>query len=163
MRFILGLATLCLISSSCLAQAAQIDRIDIASYGLYTGDITGSAASSAVGTNNLSSNIRHAATTKVVPAQIGVRFGFEYTVVGTPSGAAVNLTKVEIFPPAGLDVPGKGPVRRDSYVQQSEIGGTIYTGYRFDNAWELVPGIWRLELWDGKRRLASEKFKVVRQ
>jgi hypothetical protein len=162
-RFILALATIGLVSSSCLAQTAQIDRIDIVSYGVYTADVSEPGVSSEVGQNILSTNIKHAATTKVVPAEIGVRFGFEFAVVGSPNDADVNLTKVTIFPPAGVKVPDKGAVHRDHYDVAVRIGGTSYSGYRFDHDWELVPGTWTLQLWDGKRRLASMSFKVVRK
>jgi hypothetical protein len=40
--------------------------------------------------------------------------------------------------------------------------GTIsYTGYSFDQAWEFVPGVWTLEVLQGKRLLASMSFTVV--
>jgi hypothetical protein len=42
------------------------------------------------------------------------------------------------------------------------IGQINYRGYVFENDWELVPGAWTIELWDGKRKLASQTFDVVK-
>ena len=35
------------------------------------------------------------------------------------------------------------------------IGAINYRGYVFEQDWELVPGAWTFELWDGQRMLAK--------
>src|SRR5580704_9658908 len=47
-------------------------------------------------------NVQHRETKKNFPAQIGTSFGFGYAVIGKPDGAAVNLRRVVVFPPPGL-------------------------------------------------------------
>lgn len=36
-----------------------------------------------------------------------------------------------------------------------------FTGWRFDNPWELVPGTWRIELLHQERAIASQEFEVT--
>jgi hypothetical protein len=36
-------------------------------------------------------------------------------------------------------------------------------GYQFGHDWEIVPGTWTIELWDGDRKLASQSFQVVKR
>jgi hypothetical protein len=111
---------------------------------------------------NVVSNIRHAVTTTTVPAQIGVHFGFRYRVNGNPPGEKVEIKKVTIFPPAGLKSPKSAqPLQRNEYTFVRSIGETRYTDYSFDSAWELVPGVWTMQLWYGDRKLAEKSFTVV--
>lgn len=163
MRFVIAVLTIALMPIACLAQSAEIDHVDIVAYGIYTADETGTGVNTAIGASRLLGNIRHAATTTTVPAQLGVKFGFEYVIVGSPANGQATLTKVTIFPRAGLRVPGSGPVYRTDYPLTRTIGSVQYTGYQFDNPWELVPGVWTLELWSGDRKLASKRFTVVRR
>ena len=41
------------------------------------------------------------------------------------------------------------------------IGGTSYTDYSLDEPWELVPGKWTMQLWQGSRKLAEKSFTVT--
>ena len=141
---------------------AQVRGVEIVAYGIYTADLQSSKRDSQGIKQSISTNFRRAATTTTVPAQLGVRFGIEYKVVGAPSGKSVSLKKVMVFPPAGLRSPAVSqPILRNETTTTSKIGETTYTGYRLDDPWELVPGPWAIQLWSGDRMLAEKKFTLA--
>jgi Domain of unknown function (DUF3859) len=41
-----------------------------------------------------------------------------------------------------------------------KIGALCLLGYGFDNAWEIVPGIWTEQIWYQDRMLAERTFTV---
>jgi Domain of unknown function (DUF3859) len=159
-RLIIALIAL---GTTCPAFAeAQMRTVEITAYGIYTAHTQSSKRDRQGIKQNISTGFQRAATTTTIPAQLGVRFGFEYKVVGAPAGEIVSLKKVTIVPPAGLRSPVVAqPVKRQEDMVTSKIGDPSYTGYRFDDPWELVPGPWRIELWDGDRKLAEQTFTVV--
>ena len=108
---------------------------------------------------NVATNIRRAVDTTNIPLQVGVRFGIEYKVIGGPADAVVSLKKVMEFPPAGIRSPGSAsPIYRNERMISAKIGQTHYTGISFSEPTDLVAGIWIIQLWDGQRKLAEQKF-----
>jgi hypothetical protein len=107
--------------------------------------------------------VRHAATLRTIPAQIGTTFGFRYEVVGRAHAAPVELRQVVIFPSPGLTPSSSSkPIRQDEFVLQARIGETSYASYTLEDAFELVPGDWVFEIWQGNRKLATQAFRVER-
>lgn len=166
MKIVLSLLLLLLVSTGAYAQTPQIDRIDVVEYGIYTvnTESTLSAPGVAGGTRNIVSDIRHAATTRNVPAQKGVKFGYRFTVIGAPAGTIVPIHMVVILPLPGLRDPAmQKPFTRDEYDRTAGIGTTSFTTYSLDDDWEVVPGIWTFQIWYQGRKLAEQKFTVVKQ
>ena len=90
MTIILSIFALLLASASAYAQGALVERIRFTEYGIYTvdRDVQGRDV---LGINRAAaSNVRHAATLRTIPAQIGTTFGFRYEVIGTPHAAWVR-------------------------------------------------------------------------
>jgi hypothetical protein len=146
MRNILAALLLFLVPAGVHAQAPQITRIDVREYGIYTADMT------------------RTAVTRTIPAQRGVRFGFLFVVIGDPAGAIVPLRTVTIIPSPGLRDPSTQQVRtQNEHDANAHIGNSNFLGYSFDNNWELVPGIWTMQVWHQGRKLAEQTFKVVEQ
>jgi hypothetical protein len=146
-----------------LAQASvSIERIEFKEHGIYTVDrkIEGRDG---VGINKAAAlNLRHAATLRTIPAQMGTTFGFEYNLVGTPNDGTVELREIVIFPRGGVVPPGLStPITRDEFTLEARIGETGYAGYTFEDSFELVTGTWTFEIWYGDRKLGSQSFKVV--
>lgn len=162
-RIILAIAFLALTAFS--AGAEVVHRIDIVQYGIYTATVEAGSRKVMNGlAHNVVTNIHHAVTTTTVPAQLGVHFGFRYRIVGSAPGRHVTLRKVTLFPPPGLKPPDAAkPMQRNEYTLQRKTGETSYTDYSFDHPWELIPGQWTLQLWEGNRKLAEKSFTVVRQ
>jgi hypothetical protein len=164
MTIILSIIALLLTSGAAYTQTPQIERIRSTEYGIYTVDreIQGRDA---LGINKAAaSNVRHAATLRTIPAEIGTTFGFRYEVMGKPHAAPIELRQVVIFPSPGLTPSFSSSSRsiiRDEFLLQTRIGETSYAFYTLEDAFELVPGSWVFEIWQGNRRLAMQVFKVI--
>jgi hypothetical protein len=98
-----------------------------------------------------------------ISARTGVRFGVRYRIVGQPADADVKVKLVIRFPPAGLRNPQTGtPSYSDESTITRKVGKVTTAGFGFDRDWEMVPGIWTIEIWDGNRRLLEQRFTVVK-
>lgn len=95
-----------------------------------------------------------------VVATLGTRFGFRFTVIGTPTNAPIVLTMLGVHPPLTNPVTGRTETK-DVYSQRSWIG-TTYTTYSFDNDWEMVPGIWHFEIWFKEKKLCEQDFDILK-
>jgi hypothetical protein len=148
------------------AQTPQITNATVEDYGIYTAESLSKQAApgTATGTVTPIDNITLAATTHTIPAQIGVRFGFHFTLSGEPDGATVTLHEVTIFPAPGLTNPSTQQTKAKSEFDWTAIlGKTTFKGYTFQHDWELVPGTWTLQVWYQGRELAEQSFNVVKQ
>ena len=160
--FVLFTSLLLMSSNITRAQAPRIDHIEFTEYGIYTVDreIQGRDA---LGINKASaSNIRHAATLRTIPAQIGTTFGFRYKLLGKPYDAPIDLRKIVIFPAPGLiPSPSSTPIAQDEFILNTRIGHTSYASYTLEDSFELVPGKWIIEIWHGGQKLATQSFKNI--
>jgi hypothetical protein len=142
-------------------ESVSVTGADVTEVGIYRAQvITKSAAPGVVsGTNEwLDSFVLSQATTNI-PARIGTRFGFRFTIRGTPSNAPIVLKMVGEHPPYKNPETGKTQTR-DEYELRSWIGQT-YTSYSFDNDWELIPGRFKFEVWHDGKKLCEQSFMVV--
>ena len=141
---------------------AQVRGIEIVRYGIYTADLQSSKRDVQGVKQNISTNFHRAVATTTIPAQLGLRFGIEYKVVGAPRDKTVSLKTVTVYPAVGLRSPAVAqPIFRNEGTATPRIGETNYEGYRFDDEWELVPGPWTIQLWYGDRKLAEKTFTVT--
>jgi hypothetical protein len=151
-----------LISAPALAQ--HVERIEIVEYGVYAAPSANTVAApgTASGVVHEVPQIKLVEKTQTIPARVGVRFGIEYRIVGSATDNQVNLKRMTIFPGGGLRNPSTGKVvTRDEATEPHAIGDLQYSGYVFDDPWELVPGTWTIELWFEDKRLASQSFTVT--
>lgn len=165
MRIVFSLLLMTFLPIYAHAQTPKVERIDIVEYGIYTSDADSKTSVPNVPTGEVlhRANVRLAETTQTVPAQKGVEFGFRFNIVGAPKGK-VQLHVVAIFPPPGLLDPSKNkPLTRGEYDRSDAIGSGGYLSYSFNNDWELVPGVWTLQPWFEGRKMAEQKFTVVKR
>jgi hypothetical protein len=154
---------LAIISNAALGQT--IKRIEIIDFGIYSLDKGErlSSPNTATGFRNVVSNEKLISATDTVPARLGVNFGFRFRIVGK-KGTTVTLKKVTLIPQPGIQNPKTGDTKvRSELSLEKTIGDKDFTSYGFDNPWEIVPGIWTIEFWDGDRKLASQSFNIVKQ
>jgi len=145
-----------------LAQdAASVTGADVTEVGIYTADVVKRFAVPGVagGTNEWLDSFKLVQATTNVPARIGTRFGFRYTIRGTPSNAPILLTMAGEHPPYKNPETGKSEIK-DQYELQSSIGQT-YTSYSFDHEWELIPGKFKFEVWHKGKKLCEQSFMIV--
>jgi hypothetical protein len=165
MRTIVSYLLLLSLSSVAHAQKAQIERVDIVGKGIYQVAVGKLTPNKQTPTGVITSvqNAKKIEDTTTVHARIGVEFGIQYVIVGVPKGAQVPIRIVNIYPRQGLRNPKtRETFRRAEIVRNKIVGDVVYTGYAFENAWEIVPGIWKFELWDKNRKLAEQRFTVTR-
>jgi hypothetical protein len=98
-------------------------------------------------------------STTNVPARVGIRFGFRYEILGTPTNAPITLTMVGKHPPIKNSTTGKTETK-DTYSLRSWIGKT-YTSNSLDEESDLVPGQWTFEVWHEGKKLCEQSFLVV--
>ena len=153
------------VGDACAQGGSKVDRIEIVEAGIYRAETATieSAPDTATRQRNILSETKLLVSTTRIEAKIGVHFGMRYRVVGQPSGATVKLISVTQYPAPGLKNPKSASNQtRGEHSLFATIGQINYRGYVFEQNWELVPGAWTFELWDGQRKLASQTFNVVK-
>ena len=167
-----------LIASSTAVRAQAVQRIDITEYGIYATETASSVAEpgTASGRIEMVANTKLVQSTTAVPARVGVEFGYRYKIVGQPTTALagqnnatmagqadpkVTLKYVTHIPPPGIRNPAtKNVTLTNIFYQDHKVGEELYRLYRLTDSWEVVPGVWTLEIWDGDRQLVSQGFQV---
>ena len=159
MRALLVLALLALAPSGVAAQTPEIERIDVLEAGLSELVMGKDPAGKPV---LKSARVVEATTT--IAAELGAAFGFRYVVVGKPAGATVALRMVTRYPRQGMRDANTG---RTAYANEETVSANLgeakVGGYRIDELWEIVPGVWVFELWNRDRKLAEQRFTLVRR
>jgi hypothetical protein len=149
-------------------QTLGLQGIEIIEPGIYDAALSTrtDAPDSSIGTRSYIDTLNKATTvTTTIHPRAGLHFGFRFRIVGEPLGRQVTLALVTNFPSPGLHRPNSPQlVQRDGYVQTARLGGESFIGYTFDDAWEMVPGVWTFEIWDqtSNRKLAEQSFTVTK-
>lgn len=174
-----------LVLSFAAARAQSVQGIEITEYGIYTTESAASSAAPGTASGKIEqvSNIKLLQATATVPARVGVEFGFRYKIVGqstaappaqtgttilgiqlgsqpaAPPVATVNLKYITRIPKPGMRNPETGNVTLTNiFYQEHKVGEELYRLYRLTERWEVVPGTWTLEIWEGDRKLSSQDF-----
>jgi hypothetical protein len=139
----------------------SVTGADVSEPEIYTADVVKKLPTSGVtsGTNEGLDSFTLVQATTNVPARLGTRFGFRYTIRGTPSNAPLTLTMIGEHPPYTNPSTGKAETR-DQYELQSWLGQT-YTSYSLDHEWELIPGTFKFEVWYKGRELCGQSFTII--
>jgi Domain of unknown function (DUF3859) len=165
MRTVLALLLLVACTEGSYAQGGKVERIEIVETGIYRAETASIeyAPDTATRQRNILSETQILVATTRIEAKVGLHFGMRYRVVGRPNGVTVRLTSVTQFPGSGLKNPATGRlVARGEHPLFATVGAINYRGYVFEHDWEVAPGLWTFELWDGKRKLASQAFNVIK-
>jgi hypothetical protein len=125
--------------------------------------VTTIAASTAAGgkTNQLA-DVALMSETSTEMARVGIGFGVRFRTAGAPRDAEATLRSVWKIPQPGLHNPTNGTIYRESVATFSAaVGGVHWRGYSFDQPWEVVPGTWTIEIWQGDRKLLEHSFAIA--
>jgi len=148
------------------AQTANVTGITIINTGTYTGNSVSAPARSGqqspTGTVGTDTNWRFVSDSHDVLGKVGTEFGMEFKIDGTPPGEGVTLYFAITFPPPGIRNPNTGTVLNTARIAlpNMKIGSRCVVGYGFDNDWEIVPGLWTLQIWYQDQMLAGQNFTV---
>lgn len=145
------------------APADRIPRVEIVAFGTYTpseqyGRMPAQYRQDAIVEVTQTGMPRLIARTDRIEARPCTRFGVQYRALDlAPGDAAVAEVRVE-HPP--LTRPDGQRSSMDTY--EVPLGSGIgWTGFDFDEAWEMVPGIWRFSFVYGGRVLAEQRFTIA--
>lgn len=138
---------------------------EITGYGIYTSEVVKTFKDESItsGEWHKTKNSKMIKTTTKIPMKLGTVFGVFYNLKGKPEGTEVKLRRVTTFPKQGLNNPKTGKTNyKDEFYLNKIIMNNSMTGYGFDNEWEMVPGTWTLQLWDGDNKILEQSFTVYK-
>jgi hypothetical protein len=99
--------------------------------------------------------------TPAVIARPGTTFAMTVKPVGEPTGAEVTLHWVWKAPRPGAKDKASGKlVRQVTQDAAATIGTEVERDYVFKTEDDIVRGNWRVEVWNGVRRLAVRRFAI---
>lgn len=95
-----------------------------------------------------------------IQASLGTRFGVSVQINGSPYLEVVPDISTRVTHP-----PMTNPATREVSIQSEwmspmNIGYARYAGWQFEEPWELVPGVWKIEILRGKELLVAKEFTV---
>ena len=94
-----------------------------------------------------------------VRARVGTSIGMQVRIEGPEFLAIVPLRTRVTHPPITDPNTGKR-TRVDEWDNPMNARFPRFTGWRFDNSWELVPGKWTIDLLHEGKVIARQKFRV---
>ncbi|SDS74248.1 protein of unknown function [Halopseudomonas sabulinigri] len=93
-----------------------------------------------------------------IPARLGTRFGVRFSLAGKATAEAP--LSMFYFTPGVVTPDG---TRHDKFEVHQKIEPATASevmAFEFTDQWEVVPGEWRFEVYQGDRRLLSQAFQV---
>jgi hypothetical protein len=147
-----------LVAASPAAQAQP--RVEVLSYGTYQGRTvrTVPMPKSISGQMNLIDELKHVKKTREIFGRLGEQFGFEYRIHGIAAGEKILI--LTTHPP--LTNPKTGDTMTTGEREQDVApGARRYTGYGFDETYEIGEGEWSFQIVYRGRVIHEEKFKIV--
>ena len=147
------LAALVLLTGA--AHAQTVSKVELQECGVYERKVEQREddAQSASGKRTIVQDQRLVNETNRVPGRVGVHFGCQVVLQGTPAKGLATFRAVLRFPPGA---------RREevSGSQAYNIGEAGHVGYTFGSADALAYGEWTLQIWVDERKLAEKTFFV---
>ena len=141
----------------------QVSVAEILNYGVFVTEYTAGRkgfSDKAVAADTVF-GVKFTEQTTTIPAELGLNFGFEYSLNTTPKGKSIPVRSVIRFPEPGLSQPGGKTYHKSVEKKIIRIGHGSLHGYGFDEPWEMIPGQWQFEIWHGDVRLIRKTFTVV--
>ena len=135
-----------LVLFACAAHAQTVSKVELHACGVYERKVENREddAGSASGKRTIVQDQRLVEETARIPAKVGVSFGCQVTLQGTPATGTADFRAVLRLP------------RGDASGSQTfRIGEPGYVGYTLRTA---ERGPWILEIWVGEQKLAEKTF-----
>jgi hypothetical protein len=152
-------------STPARAAEARVERVDLVAAGFYdaaSAQVARSIAApgAAGGRSNDLADVALVNPPPALTARVGIGFGVRFRTTG-PHGGQATLRSVWRIPAPGIHNPDSDNTYRRSVVDFTTVIGSVqWRGYGFDQPWEVVPGVWTIEIWQGDRKLLEHSFTV---
>jgi hypothetical protein len=93
---------------------------------------------------------------------VGTKFDLKVRTVGQPNGTDIMLRFVWRAPRPGVKDPKTGRLTREAAAEDvpTKIGAEVERTFEFKDQAQIVPGTWRAEVWNGRRRVVMRRFGV---
>jgi hypothetical protein len=153
-------------AASARAQDMRVDRLEIVDVGFFDSahvKVTGATAAEGAVTGA----VQRLGALQLLPeppansARVGIGFGVRFRSFGERDGERAMLRSVWKIPEPGIVNPTNHTTYRQSVADfPTVIGTSHWRGYGFDEPWEVVPGTWTLEIWQGDRKLLEKSFEI---
>ncbi|MCA9791433.1 MAG: DUF3859 domain-containing protein [Candidatus Eremiobacteraeota bacterium] len=142
---------------------AEVTSIKIVEWGLYgKADERNQVDSefTTTGTIHAVEGVRLQRRTQEVVARKGTRFGIQFVGEGEGFDRKGIVVRV-LHPPMKNPKTGKFTTA-DQWPAEAQVGISHFTGWLFENDWELVEGDWAIQLIDDQGQLIDQKrFRVL--
>ena len=151
-----------LIVASCISSKDGSRKVSITetNYGLYKAVAKGQVDNekSATGKTTISENMGFYETTTTVPLTKGIRFGVEFIVNGK-ADKSMEIEVVWTYPQKIKNEKG------EEYAQYKHrsikyTNTKTWTGYIINKDYEMVKGVWLLEIFYKNKKLYQKEFNV---
>jgi len=96
----------------------------------------------------------------IIPMRIGLGFGMRVRIQGAPPEELIDA-QVEVTHPPLTDSSTGATTTVDRWGWRVPIGVPLYTGWGFDEPWQMAPGTWLVRVFYGDSVLAEHTFQVV--
>ena len=151
-----------MIAVTACAPTKQVDSVHIVEAGIYRrDDVQERFDPTVVAQHSQKATLLFLKPTATVPLRRGVTFGIRFVVKPLEPVDKVKLRLITRFPSPGLRNPSTGQIAvTDERRYWVATGKPRAFWYTLDEEWEMVPGVWGFELWDGEHKLAEQRFKV---
>jgi hypothetical protein len=160
----LALALACVADAR--AQDMHVDRLEMVDAGFYDAakaTVTGTtpSAGTVTGTVHELRDVTLSPEPPATSARVGLGFGVRFRAFGARDGERAMLHSVWKIPSPGIVNPNNGNTYLESAADfATTIGTNHLRGYTFEEPWEVVPGTWTLEIWQGDRKLLEKSFEI---
>lgn len=150
MNFLLAIAL-----AQAPASSPTVSKVELQACGVYERAVERREddARSASGKRTIVQDHRLVNETTRIPGRVGLHFGCQVVLQGTPADGLATFRAVLRLPPGA---------RRDelSGSQAYNIGELGHVGYTFGSGDALAYGEWTLQIWVDERKLAEKTFVV---
>ncbi len=153
-------------SAPARAQDMRVDRLEIVEAGFYDNKAATVTSTNRV-TGTVTGTVDELAAVKLMQsppapsARVGIGFGVRFRSFGERNGERAMLRTVWKIPAPGIVNPTDHATYRESTAAfATRIGSVHWRGYAFDEPWEVVPGEWTLEIWQGDRKMLEKSFEI---
>ncbi len=148
---------------NCISTSTNYDnnfKIEILDFGTYTAidKKLVEANKTLAGTVYEISKIKFINFDDVIYANIGIFFGIRYKISSKAEYNNIPI-QVKVFHPKFITDNQSSEL--EEWTEYRTVNNPKVTGYKFDFDYELVPGIWTIELWYKNYKYCEKRFNVI--
>ena len=149
---------------SVIVFAEEQIQIEIVEFGVYSGSDGQSVSDSSAPTGQrfMDGQVKLTEQTDEIPAILGGKFGFGFVVKGDTEDP-VPLTVIYHFPKMTDPQTLREITHYKKNIKTRPNEPVPHMLWDFTESWELVPGEWIFQIYQGKIKLAEKTFTVVKQ